>query len=111
MSDVLNATIVAGVPLLLAALGGVIAQRSGVLNIGLEGLMLVGAWVSAWAAATFGAEQAGFWFAVLFGAAFGLTLGWITVGLRGDQVVVGIAFNILAPVSYTHLTLPTKRIV
>ena len=96
MSDILNATVVAGVPLLLAALGGVIAQRSGVLNIGLEGLMLVGAWVAAWAAAAFGTEQAGFWFALLFGAAFGLLLGWITVGLRGDQVVVGIAFNILA---------------
>ncbi|MCY4630334.1 MAG: ABC transporter permease, partial [bacterium] len=96
MSDVLNATVLAGVPLLLAALGGVIAQRSGVLNIALEGLMLIGAFVAAWAAATLGSEQAGFWFALLFGAAFGLLLGWITVGLRGDQVVVGIAFNILA---------------
>ena len=96
MSDVLNATVLAGVPLLLAALGGVIAQRSGVLNIALEGLMLVGAFAAAWAAAFFEAEQAGFWFALLSGAAFGLLLGWITVGLRGDQVVVGIAFNILA---------------
>ena len=96
MSNVVNATVLAGVPLLLAALGGVIAQRSGVLNIALEGLMLIGAFVAAWTAALFDAEQAGFWFAMLFGAAFGLLLGWITVGLRGDQVVVGIAFNILA---------------
>ncbi len=95
-ANVIGASIIAGVPLILAALGGVIAQRSGVLNIALEGLMLIGAFASAWTAALFGSEVGGFWFAVLFGAVFGLLVGWVTVGLRGDQVVVGIAFNILA---------------
>jgi simple sugar transport system permease protein len=86
----------AAVPFLLAALGGIIAERAGVLNIGLEGLMLSAALVAAWAAASADTEVAGVMAAVGLGLALGLLLGGIMVALRGDQVVVGIAFNILA---------------
>ena len=94
MEQVIEGAVTWAVPLLLAALGGVIAERSGVLNIALEGLMLGGAFVSAWAAVTTGA-----WLAplpvVAFGLAAGFVLSWVMVVWRADQVVVGIAFNLL----------------
>ena len=96
MTEIIAASVLAAVPFLLAALGGIIAERAGVLNIGLEGLMLSAALVAAWAAASADTEVAGVMAAVGLGLALGLLLGGIMVALRGDQVVVGIAFNILA---------------
>jgi len=96
VTEIIAASVLAAVPFLLAALGGIIAERAGVLNIGLEGLMLSAALVAAWAAASADTEVAGVMAAVGLGLALGLLLGGIMVALRGDQVVVGIAFNILA---------------
>ena len=96
MTEIIAASVLAAVPFLLAALGGIIAERAGVLNLGLEGLMLSAALVAAWAAASADTEVAGVLAAVGLGLALGLLLGGVMVALRGDQVVVGIAFNILA---------------
>lgn len=96
MRDIIAASVLAAVPLLLAALGGIIAERAGVLNIGLEGMMLSAALAAAWVAASAATEVAGIAAAVGIGLVLGLSLGGIMVALRGDQVVVGIAFNILA---------------
>jgi ABC-type uncharacterized transport system permease subunit len=84
----------AGIPLLLGALAVLIASRAGVLNLGVEGLMLAGAFVAAWVGASAGGE-AGFAAAVAAGGVSSLALAWIMVLLRADQVVVGVAFNIL----------------
>jgi simple sugar transport system permease protein len=82
------------IPLLLAALAVLISSRAGVLNIGVEGLMLGGAFMAGWVGAAHGAG-AGFAAAVGTGLAAGLVLAWLMVLLRADQVVLGIAFNIL----------------
>ena len=96
MGDVVNSSIVLGMPLVFAALGGLLAERTGVLNIGLEGLMLTGAFAAAWVAGGGGSPFLGFLFAIGVGATGGLLLGWVTVALRADQVVSGIAFNLFA---------------
>jgi general nucleoside transport system permease protein len=85
-----------GMPLVLAGLAGLLAERSGVLNIALEGFMLGGAFAAAWAAGGDGFWLVGLLAAVAFGLLSGATLGWVMVAWRADQVVVGIAFNVLA---------------
>ncbi len=88
--------LVVATPLILAALGEVIGQRSGVLNIGLEGMMLLGAFVGFVLASRTGS------LALAFTASFGLgvLLSYVsavfTVKLGADQVVVGTAVNFLA---------------
>jgi ABC-type uncharacterized transport system permease subunit len=84
------------IPYLFAAGGGVIAERSGIISLELEGLMLAGAF-----SATLGAHYSGSpWIGVLAGIFGGLIFGLIhavaTIRYRADQVIVGIAINLLA---------------
>lgn len=84
------------IPYLFAASGGVIAERAGIISLELEGLMLTGAF-----SATLGAHYSGSpWIGVLAGVLGGLVFGLIhavaTIRYRADQVVVGIAINLLA---------------
>lgn len=92
----LAATVRLAVPLLLAATGELISERSGVLNLGLEGMMLSGAFVGYWAAEGSGSLAVGVAAAVLAGVFGGFLMAAVSIGLRGDQVVVGIGLNILA---------------
>jgi len=84
------AGIARGTPLLLAALGEIVAERSGVLNLGLEGIMLASAMTGV-AAAHAAGPLAGLAAAVAVGAAFGLLHAFLSVSLRCDQVVTGLA--------------------
>lgn len=83
------------IPILLAALGGMFAEKSGVLNIGMEGMMLSGAFVGFFTAYTTG----NLWYGVACGAAagglLGLLLAFYQVVLGTNQVVTGIALNLL----------------
>jgi len=83
------------VPIMLAALGGLYSERSGVVNIGLEGMMIAGTWFGAWAG-----WQYGPWWGVALGigggALFGLIHAVATVTFAVDQIVSGVAINILA---------------
>ncbi len=83
-------------PLILCALAGVLAERSGVIDIGLEGKMLFTAFAAAAAGAAFGSV----WIALLLAMAVGIALSWLhgfaCVSHRGDQVVSGMAINIIA---------------
>ena len=92
----LAATVRLAVPLLLAATGEIVSERSGVLNLGLEGMMLSGAFAGYWAAEGSGSLTAGVVAAVGAGVLGGFLMAAVAIGLRGDQVVVGIGLNILA---------------
>jgi simple sugar transport system permease protein len=92
----MQAALTAAVPIALAGLGGLWSERAGVVNIGLEGMMILG---------TFGAGLAGYQWGPWAGALFGLILGAVggllhavaTVTFGVDHIVTGVAINLLAP--------------
>jgi ABC-type uncharacterized transport system permease subunit len=83
-------------PYTFAALGGVVSERSGVVNIGLEGMMLAGAFFGAWGADVTGSWIGGILIAMAGGGAFALIHAVFAVVLRADQIVAGFAINFLA---------------
>ncbi|MBN1334708.1 MAG: ABC transporter permease [Deltaproteobacteria bacterium] len=96
MSTVIAATAVSsGTPILLAGLGELVAERSGILNLGVEGMMLVGALAGFATAHATGSALAGAAAATGAGALFALVHAWPTVRLGVDQVVSGLALVIL----------------
>ena len=100
MGEILNISLISSTirlstPLILAALGGLYAERAGVINIALEGLMLAGAFTAA--AVTYGTGSP--WIGLLAGIAAGVAIASIhaiaSIRYRADQVVTGTAINIL----------------
>ena len=85
------------VPIFLAGLGGLFAERAGVVNIGLEGMMILGTWFGAWGALQFGSPWWGLVAGLIGGALGGLLHAVATVTFGVDQIVSGVAINILAP--------------
>ncbi|RZQ62902.1 ABC transporter permease [Amycolatopsis suaedae] len=81
-------------PILLAALGGLWAERAGVINIGLEGMMILGTWGAAWGA-YYGGPWAGLGAAIVFGALGGLLHAVATVTFNVNHIVSGVAINLL----------------
>jgi simple sugar transport system permease protein len=95
-SALLASTLRYATPLTFAAIGGMFSERAGVVNIGLEGMMLMGAFFGIW-----GADKTGSWvLGVLIAVVSGMTLAFIhavfTIHLRADQIVIGTAINFLA---------------
>lgn len=95
-SDYLVASLRLSVPLAFAALGGLFSERSGVLNIGLEGMVLAGAFVSAAGAFLSGNVWLGILAAVVVGGLVGLLHAALCVTLRVDQLVSGLAINLVS---------------
>ena len=83
-------------PLLLGALGEVMVERTGVMNMAIEGIFLLGAWAGFTGAYITGSLSAGFLCAMAAGVVVGVLYGWITVFLKQHQIVTGVALNILA---------------
>ncbi|MCW2578832.1 MAG: inner-rane translocator, partial [Blastococcus sp.] len=94
-SAIFSTALLLAVPIGLAALGGLFAERAGVVNIGLDGMMILGTWGAGWAGYQWGWQAA-----VLGGVAFGVVGGLLhaiaTVTFGVDHVVSGVAINILA---------------
>ncbi|MGW3086697.1 ABC transporter permease [Streptomyces sp. NPDC001108] len=83
------------VPIGLAGLGGLWAERAGVVNIGLEGMMILGTWFGAWAGFQWG-PWVGVLFGIIGGALGGLLHAVMTVTFGVNHIVSGVAINILA---------------
>lgn len=84
------------VPLTLAAMAGTLSERSGVINIGLEGMMLMGAFFAAVGSGLTGNPWVGVFLALSIGLMMGLLHAFFCLTMRGHQVVVGVAINLFA---------------
>jgi ABC-type uncharacterized transport system permease subunit len=98
---VLTSAVVYGTPLLYAALGELIAERAGVLNLGVEGMMLIGAVMGFWAVqrvpgGSVAALAAGVAVAAAAGAVMALIHAFLVITLRANQIVSGLALTIFA---------------
>ncbi len=116
MTFLIQQTLIYAVPLMIVALAGVFAERSGIINLALEGIMIFGAFIgvlfvnvvqqAGWFDA---AKAAGNWVALqgfellamlaaaLLGAVFSLLLSFASINLRADQTIGGTALNLMAP--------------
>jgi general nucleoside transport system permease protein len=93
-SGTVGAALSLAVPIGMAGLGGLWAERAGVVNIGLEGMMILGTWGAGWAGYQWG-PWTGILVGVLMGAAGGLLHAVATVTFGVDHIVSGVAINIL----------------
>jgi general nucleoside transport system permease protein len=102
-SGTLAASIALAVPIAMAGLGGLWSERSGVVNIGLEGMMIFGTWGAGFAGYQWG-PWAGLACGVLFGALGGLLHAVATVTFNVDHIVSGVAINLLAAGTVKYLS-------
>lgn len=93
----INATLIATPPLLFAALGSCFSERSGVINIGIEGMMTIGAFTGAVVGLASGNGWIAFLCAGLAGALFGLIHAIACISFHADQTIAGTTINFLGP--------------
>ena len=116
MTFLIQQTLIYAIPLMIVALAGVFAERSGIINLALEGIMIFGAFVGVlfiriiqssdailalkaannWIALQ-GVELLAMLVAAFFGALFSLLLSFASINLKADQTIGGTALNLLAP--------------
>jgi simple sugar transport system permease protein len=96
LTALLASTIRNGTPLGFAALGGLFSERSGVINIGLEGMMLISAFAGVAGANATGSTVLGLLVAMAVGLLLGLIHAVASVTFEADQIISGIAINLLA---------------
>ena len=116
IADIISSTIVFAVPLLLVAMGGMFSERSGIINIALEGIMIIGALMGClmmrWLDPAVATGQLGTQLAMLIaslfagvcGMAFAVLLAFASINLKADQTIGGTALNMLAPALAIVLT-------
>ena len=99
IEDIVSLTsqaLVAMIPLLLASVGEIVTERSGVVNIGLEGILILSAFISSLVTFSTNDPYLGLLAGALSGLSAGLLHGFISVYLRGDQIIAGVGFNTFA---------------
>ena len=94
--NILAATIRVSTPLLLGAMGELVSEHSGVMNMGLEGMMMFGVFTVWLVSFVGGSTTMGILTAMLVGALLGLLLAFLVIYLKVDQTVAGLSINILA---------------
>ncbi|WP_087510135.1 ABC transporter permease [Cellulomonas iranensis] len=92
---VIGGSVLLAVPIVFGALGGVIVERVGVVNIAIEGQLLAGAFCAAVAGSVTGSPWAGVVAAVVAGVLVSLVLGVFTITYKVNQVIVGVVLNVL----------------
>ncbi len=110
LSIIVSSALVYSAPLIFTALGGTFSERSGVVNVGLEGIMTIGAFSATVfnlsTASTFGAMTP--WISLLFGGLVGVVFSLLhavaTINLRADHIVSGTVINLMAPGLTVFLT-------
>jgi simple sugar transport system permease protein len=104
--SLLAATVQSGTPILYATLGEIITERSGVLNLGVEGMMMVGALASFLVSLSTGSPLLGFVAGGVFGALAAAVHAGVCLGFQGNQVVSGLALTILGVSMAEYLGTP-----
>ena len=109
LTGMLHATVVRAVPIALAALAGILCERVAVINIGIEGMLLAGAFAGAMFGSLMGG-WAGIICAMLTGGMFGLLLAILVISYRVDQIIAGVVINlfVLGLTSYVSSQLFTE---
>src|SRR5471030_2052760 len=92
----LAATLRMATPLIFAGLGGVFSEKSGVVNIGLEGIMVIGAFFAVFGTYVTGKPFLGIIFAIVAGMAVSLIHAFLSITMRADQVISGTAINLFS---------------
>ncbi|MFC5528763.1 ABC transporter permease [Cohnella yongneupensis] len=100
------AAIGAGTPLLLATLGGILSERSGVINLGIEGMMLIGAVMAYVVSLTTGSLGLSVLVAMLAAGALGGLLAFLSIALRANQIVAGLGITLFATGLSSYLGKP-----
>ena len=95
MVGMLRSTVISSIVITLGALTGLVGERSGVINIGIEGQLLSAAFVAVVLSSAFG-TWAGVGGALVIGALLGALLAWLAIRFRVDQIIAGVVINILA---------------
>lgn len=96
VAALLGLTLVKATPLIYAALGGVLSERAGIINIGLEGILVAGAFVSVAVSGATGSPVLGALGGVVAGALLAALLAYAATKLAVDQIVAGTGLNIMA---------------
>lgn len=104
-SGTIRALLQGAVPIALCALGGLYAERAGIINIGLEGMMIVGTWTAAYTTVVTGSPWLGLVGGVIGGMLGGLLHAVATVTFGVDHIVSGVAINILALSAMRYLAI------
>mgnify|MGYP004508917377 FL=1 len=94
---IIGITLMYSTPLIFGALGGVISERAGVVNIGIEGMMVIGAFTGATVGYFTGNPWLGFLVAGLSGSLIALLLAIAAINFKADQTIVGMAINLIGP--------------
>lgn len=116
MTYLVQQTLIFAIPLMIVALAGVFAERSGIINIALEGIMVFGAFIGVLAIRFllklgFGPEQGQLMLIIvviitmIFGGLFAMLLAYASINLKADQTIGGTALNLLAPAIVLFLIL------